>query len=63
LKNIPVTVMSTGKNGFSEWEQYQKELQSCSGKTASVFIEDSDHFIHHGYADKVIEEINKIFEK
>lgn len=26
LKNIPVTVMSAGKNGFSEWEQYQKEL-------------------------------------
>lgn len=63
LKDINITVISAGNNGFDNWEFYEKELANMSKNSEYIYVKDSGHFIHHEYPELVISKIKEILAK
>lgn len=63
LKDIKITVISAGNNGFDNWQTYEKELADMSENSEFIYLEDSGHFIHHEYSELVINKIKEMLDK
>ena len=63
LKDIKITVISAGNNGFDNWQTYEKELANMSENSEFIYLEDSGHFIHHEYSELVINKIKEMLDK
>lgn len=63
LGNIPLVVISAKDNPMDGWVESQETLPEWSGNAKQIWVETSNHSVHHEEPELIIEEIRQLIQK